>query len=380
MLRLLVADDLTCLATAPINWEAVGQQARLHRLGPLLYDALRAEECLPPDLEAEWREEYLATALRNALLLHEARAVTARLTAVGLPVILLKGAALAQTVYPNIALRPMVDLDLLVRPEMAPAALRHLAAMGYRPITREPQPGAQVAYESQVGLARRDSSGVVIELHWSLIDSPYYQRHLPLDWFWGTARPLSTDVSQGLILGPEAQLLHLCAHLMLHHSGMPPGYLLWLHDIAAWLTHFGVALDWDALLAHAPRYDLLLPLQRILPVVARDWDAPMPPDVLAQLAALRPSATERRVAARLTDPQRTVTQRFWDDLATLDDWPSRVGFAVANVFPAPAYMQARYGVANPVFVPLLYPYRWWLGVRGALTASAPSRPDQEESR
>ena len=53
-----------------------------------------------------------------SLLLHAAliRSLAA-LRAAGVPVIVLKGAAFASTIYPSLADRPMVDVDLLVHPQ-----------------------------------------------------------------------------------------------------------------------------------------------------------------------------------------------------------------------------------------------------------------------
>lgn len=381
MLRLITAGGSPYpTLPADVDWDAVARQARLHRLEPLLYAALRDEDCLPDDVEAEWREAYLTTALRNAVILHALDTVAAQLGEAGIPVIVLKGAALAQTVYGNVALRPMHDLDLLVRPAHAARALQVLASLGYRRLWDEPRRGAEAAYECHTSLISAAEWGVIVELHWGLIDSPYYQSHLRTDWLWATARSLRPGQPQPLILGASAQILYLCAHLMLHHSGAPDGHLLWLNDIATCISHDRETIDWDALLAQAQRDDLVIALQRTLPHVATEFGAPVPPSVLARLAALRPTRAEGRVVARLTLARRSVGQRFWDDLTAFSDWPRRIGFAAANLFPSRAYMRWRYGVAHPVLTPLYYPYRWWLGLRSLTEPSAQPVSDSEEAR
>lgn len=381
LFRLVAADGspFPPLPTA-VDWDGVARQARLHRLEPLLYAALRDEDCLPSDIEAEWREAYLTTALRNAVALRALDAVVARLADAGIPVIVLKGAALAQTVYGNVALRPMHDLDVLVHPAHAARALQALASLGFRRLWDEPRHGAEAAYESHTSLINSAEMGVILELHWGLIDSPYYQSRLRTDWFWATARPLRAGQSQPLILGASAQILYLCAHLLLHHSGAPDGHLLWLNDIAACVSHDGDAIDWDAILAQAQRDDLVIALQRTLPRIATEFGAPVPPAALTRLAALRPTRAERRIVARLTLAHRPVGQRFWDDLTTFSDWPRRIGFATANLFPSQAYMRWRYGIAHPALTPLYYPYRWWLGLRSLTEPSAPPVSDAEEAR
>ncbi len=218
--------------------------------------------------------------------------------------------------------------------------------------------------ESENEVALRGDRAVV-EVHWSLLDSPYYQSHLPTEWFWQTAQPLCIRAQPALALGPEAQLLHLCAHLLLHHGGDPPR-LLWLHDIAAVLHRYGELIDWEVLLQQAQACDLVLPLQQLLPRVAREWSLSLPVAVLQRLAALRPSRTEVKVLSLLTSTRRPVIQRFWTDLRTTPTWPRRLRYALQSLFPSPSYMQRRYGVRHSALVPLYYPYRWYVGVREAL--------------
>ncbi len=308
----------------------------------------------------------LGTALRNTLLLHALEDVLARLAAEGIEVVVLKGAALALTVYQNVGLRPMCDVDLLVRPAQVPAALGVMKEMGYAADGAETRPGDMLAHECEVALTKPGEMGGTIEVHWSLFDSPHYQRVLPMEWFWGTARPIQVREQTTLMLGPEAQILHLCGHLWLHHNGDVDGYGPWLKDIALCLEHDRDCIDWEALFAQAQQCDLIIPLQRTLPRVAEEYGAPAPAEVLARLASLRPSAAEERVFAWLTAGERPVAQRFWVDLATTEGWGNRAQFAIGNLFPSGEYMRQRYGIEERALVPLYYPYRWWLGVRSVM--------------
>ncbi len=307
---------------------------------------------------------YYETAVRNSLAFQELSHMLRRLAAEGVLAILLKGAALAETVYGNAALRPMADLDILVRREDVPTVLGVLAASGYAATGVEPHAGAAVAYESQVMWRKPGPVETLIEIHWSLFDSPYYQHKLPMDWFWQTARPVRMGDASALVLGPAAQVLHLCAHLWLHHRGEG---LLWLHDVAEVIVFYQGQIDWGEVLARAQAYDLVLPLQQVLTRLVGEWDVPLPGDVLEQLHALRASPAEGRVFTWLTAEHRPVARRFWIDLASLPGWQQRLRFAWTNLFPSPDYMRSRYRIPHPLLVPVYYPYRWFLGLRSALS-------------
>lgn len=356
------AGDLAAeLAAHPdFRWETTLTVAVDQGVLPLLHAALASRSWVPETARARLQEAYTSTALHNRLFLSELGRVLNLLRGHGVDVILLKGAALIAGLYEDPGLRPMTDLDLLVRPSAAATAMALLTTAGYRPLEAEVAPGATLAYESQVVLLKPHPVPVGIELHWHLLDSPYYQRRVDMDWFWQTRRPAMMTGFTADILGPEAQLLHLCAHLWLHHRGQG---LLWQFDIVAWLAATAAELDWDTVLSRARAYDLVLSTRHVLMGLAQHWQAPVPSAVLERLQGLTPSVGERRLVARLTAPHRPVWQRFWTDLMAMDSWPLRLRYAWINLFPSPAYMRHRYGITRSCWVPFYYPYRWYLGLR-----------------
>ncbi|MDW8267999.1 MAG: nucleotidyltransferase family protein [Anaerolineae bacterium] len=360
------ADAAAELAARPdFRWDTALAVAAGQGVLPLLYATLAPCSWLPESARAPLREAYTSTALHNRLFLNELGRVLPLLDSHGVDVILLKGVALVAGLYGDPGLRPMADLDLLVRPAAAATAMAVLQDASYHPLEDEVVPGATLAYESQVVLLKSHPVPIGIELHWHLLDSPHYQRLVDMDWFWQTRQPVAGFTAD--VLGPEAQLLHLCAHLWLHHRGQG---LLWQFDIVALLA--AAALDWQTILDRARAYDLVLSTRHVLIGLAQHWQAPVPPSVLAQLRELAPSAAERRLVTRLTAPHRPVWQRFWTDLMAMDAWSSRLRYAWINLFPSPAYMRHRYEISHPYLLPLYYPYRWYRGLRGLVRP--PKRP------
>jgi len=347
-----------------LDWDAWRQAADAEALSPLLYRILQGRGFVPAAIAGRLQAAYHQNARRNMLIFHELGNVLRSLTAQGIPVMLLKGAALAETVYGNIALRPMGDLDLLLHREHVPRALKALEAAGYVATQPEARAGLALEYENELALVRPGPTGIPVELHWNLLDSTHHQDRLPTDWLWQTARPVDVESVQTWILGPTVQLLHLCAHLALHHQGEG---LLWRHDIAEVIQFYRDDVDWEELLARASAFDLVLPLQAVLPQIAEGWGAPVPLPTLERLRALQPSAAESTFFRRLTSTQRPVAQRFWTDLSGMGGWQARLDYAGSALFPSPAYMRLRYGVPHPLLLPLYYPYRWWVGLRELIT-------------
>lgn len=352
------------------SWEAVAACAFGEGLAPLLYARISPTGLwpeIPPAVRAELALACEASAIRSAALLTALEELLDRLGRAGVPVLLLKGAALAGALYGDPALRPMRDLDLLVPETDVSRALDVLIACGYTVAHAEPRPGSALAWENELLLTRPAVIGVSVELHWRLFDAPFYGRRLPVAWFWETAEPITAGAARALTLGPEAQFLYLAGHLMLHHRGQG---LRWWLDLAELLRRDEGALDWADLFSHAEACALVLPLQEALTTLAGAWRVRLASEILAQAAALRPSAAERRVYDRLTAVHRPVAQRFWADLADLPTWGERGRFACAHIIPAPTYMIGRYRPRWRWLVPALYLWRWLNGLAGAWAYAA----------
>lgn len=356
-------------------WTAVDQRAGQEGLRPLLFSLLRGSPHVPPDVLSRWRQAYEYTAVRNTYLLHRLAQLTERLSQASIPFICLKGSALAEPFYGSVALRPMSDLDLLVRHADIPRILPQTTALHYQPVQPEVYAGLTLDYENELQIAADGPFRTLVELHWSLFDAPHYQQRLDMDWFWHTAVTMPINGCPTRTLGPEAQLLHLSAHMVLHHTGRE---LLWLNDIALLLHHKQDALDWDLVLARATAFDLLIPLQRLLPALADEWGVPVPTAVLNQLAARTPSPAEQALVAELAMPDRPVIRRFWTDLKGLPGWRRRADYALRQMFPSQAYMRERYAIAHPLLLPLAYPYRWALGFVGLFARPRPSAPHTQQ--
>ncbi|MDX2170755.1 MAG: nucleotidyltransferase family protein [Deltaproteobacteria bacterium] len=343
-------------------WDAVRAIADAERLGPLLHASAGSRGLLPPALAAHVHRRYRESALRNRLLFDALTSCARALRSAGVPVIVLKGTALAATLYGDAALRPMVDLDLLVHPRHRGVARQVLERLGYVASRPEVHPGALIEHESEIDLQKPGAVPTHVDLHWGLFDSPHYQHRIEPEWLWRTAiaLPLGSETVQGL--APAPLVLHLSGHLMLHHGGHG---LLWWHDLSEVVVAHADRLDWEELLARARRYDLQLVLRRVLTELAVQWQAPVPPAVLAALQRCEPRPQEAWLFDRLAGAPRPAGERFWTDLVSTVGWGARWRFAVAHLFPTAAYMRQRYAIRHPLLVPLYYPYRWWRGIIGA---------------
>jgi len=352
---------------AQLDWPALLALAQAERLDTLLYTALlgaHAAGACPWLVRSALEAAYWRTKVANLLAFDAADQLTGALAAVDVPSVLLKGAALAFTLYPDPARRPIGDIDVLVHPEHVAVALRVLGLLGYAPAPNGPAASivARIALGDARTLARRCQVTMLrgardaqqlpmqVDLHWSLNSRALLRRTMDAAWFWDHVRPAAgaqPRLPGALrVLGDEAQLLHLCAHTLQH--GIPR--LRWTYDMALLLARRPLA--WEVVLAGAERCGLGLAVQSSLAAVALIWGIVPPAWVEDRLAALPVSGAELRLRrAAWSGDDRAVAA---GDLLSQPDLGSALDLWLAAVLPPAAYLQARYKMADPHLLPAYY--------------------------
>lgn len=264
------------------------QQAHVlsgHGILPLLYVRLRDDylwRTLSQEMRASLSDAFQQSAARSFLLESE----LIRIGNAPGSLALLKGSAVGRLIYPNPALRPVSDIDLLVRREAVEAVQSHLADLGYvgQGLTAHRRLGALARrYRAEMPLVA-DVPGcgrLLVELHWALVEAPYYVERMQPDELWAGAS-LAPGLPAFLMPRPVLLLAHACAHLSMHHSS--DVRLIWLVDVdrLARLPD----LDWHEVLDAADRWKLGFALHITLIVTRRWLGTPVPDTVTARLAEL----------------------------------------------------------------------------------------------
>lgn len=220
----------------PLAWPTVLRQARRHGVGPLLSRNLArlGWPGVPDDARARLAVGDRLNAARNALLVRELTELLGRCRGRGVPVIPLKGPALAERLYGDRALRECWDLDLLVPPRATAAVRDLLAAHGYTPAAETPFGAEAVAslLESTCECAfvrRRQEFWYVVDVHWHVAWRWHADAAMLAD-LWAEARPASFGGVEAWGLSPEWELLFLMVHAA-RHRWQPLKWLVDVHEI-----------------------------------------------------------------------------------------------------------------------------------------------------
>jgi hypothetical protein len=124
-----------------LDWDDIVEGSMRHGILPLLYWNLKRIDDgkdVPAEVMTNLRIVYYKNAVLNTLRYDELSKILIAFNDAGIDVIVLKGAFLAETVYKNIGLRPMSDLDLLIKKGDLQKAEKELVQLRYVPATIYP--------------------------------------------------------------------------------------------------------------------------------------------------------------------------------------------------------------------------------------------------
>src|SRR5262245_30564879 len=155
-----------------VNWDRVVDRAFEHDIAPLMHNSIRRLGVSSVQVEpalSRLKAGYHANAIRNTIVLRELQSILHAFQECAITVVVLKGAALAQTVYQNWAVRPMSDVDLFIRKEKFIKAEDLLSKFGYVPDITSPElKERHLAHYYELGFTKQlaASFDVRCEIHW----------------------------------------------------------------------------------------------------------------------------------------------------------------------------------------------------------------------
>lgn len=310
-LLLLARGDLTAAQQArardllgqPLAWRRIARSADEHGVVPLVVRNLRRlgwpgiAGAIRGELEAGER----LNTVRNRLLARGLEAILGRFAGAGIPVIPLKGVALAESLYGDVGLRVCADVDILVPRHAVGPAIELLHADRFSGADR------YQARPTEIELLLRSnmeyclvsppaSFRYMVELHWD-IAWRWRADSAMVDHLWADARPGTVVGAAARVLSPEWELLYLAFHAARHRWSA----LKWLVDVHERCVRGG--FDWAGVEDRARRFGLERALHQTLGACRTLLDTPLPP-------ALARHAPPRRLGVLAAAP---VTIGGWQE-------------------------------------------------------------------
>ncbi len=249
ILRSGLSHDDVSYSSYSDHWPLVLDFCSRHGVALLLYEALKTKETLLPDsVRSILSGTYFQSAIRSQRFESELQALSELFDDNRIPFIPLKGVVLSQWLYHDPAIRPGVDLDILVPGTQFERAVNILQKRGY-----QTEPGWHPVYT----LASKRTSHhrslyhpqrrVAVELHHNL-SSRCRSNFLDISHFWQNSTKARVGKHEYLMMSLTDHILYLSIHNANHHWGS----LLHLNDLATLMVQ-NPDVDWQQVLDQSQR-------------------------------------------------------------------------------------------------------------------------------
>lgn len=302
------------------DWQQVIVEAQRHGVAPFLwYTLYTALDCpqLPQGIQETLRANYYIAATHFMRRQHELKEVLQTLASAGVPVVLLKGTAVAYSVYPNPVLRTMGDVDLWIPHAQLVPARQALHAIGYTVRSQEdhrPQ-ALKDALTGETQMKRDRPGAGSVELHWNVYPGEWLRHTTCIDEAKIWARSVPIEGMNMRRPAAEDLVLHASVHLAVNHQ-MSDGVMRTMLDIA--LARRTWEIDWEALAHRAKEWKVATAVWLVLSLVSEFFGDP---EARLPLRTIAPSRFRQRAlrwfvpgippsgSPRLTDgPRRFIYQ------------------------------------------------------------------------
>lgn len=363
-------------------WEKIIRDATRHGLLPILYRWLKTSDprYLPsaPKL-GQIKEGVMGVAVRNVVLAQELASILRAFQVRQVVCVPVRGLALAELLYGDIAARPMGDIDLLVHKEDLSGVATILKELGFHEVDH--RPGFARAFSYTLEFFKDRHGWIIVEPHWTIAYPPFVDR-VDMDQVWKRCvrgRVVGVDT---WLLGRADLLLHLCLHII-HQGKSAP--LLWFYELDRFLRQATTAPDWRELVSIARKAGLELFVEEVLGKGKDLFDSPIPDEVLLQLRTpLTPhpiQGVERAVKSRavhlLVQKLDVYSREEIALLCMLKGTRARLRYALGLLFPSPEFMRLQYGPSGRWQLARSYVSRFvrlsWEGLKGLLGLLVSSR-------
>jgi hypothetical protein len=286
----------------PGSWGRLLDIADWHRLSPALFKHLSAVGGAPEAVLSGLQRAYLANAARGMFIRGAIDDVISALSAAEIECLLLKGAALVETVYGDPAEREMLDIDLLIADGDVARATGAVTSLGYSALTEPSGPGTtslapplEARKHHEEALVEPHAL-VAVELHRQITTAEESGR-LDLSGLWDRAGRVPATGHRVPSAGDL--LIHVCFHFTRNrlggsaHRRNTGGALAQILDMQRLIA--AEQIDWDVFVRTSRDFSLATRVFLAL-FSAAELGVPVPAQTLRQLC---PQSFDVEVGRRL---------------------------------------------------------------------------------
>ena len=213
-----------------VNWKWIHNYAINQNLVSIFLNILDTETA-PAEIMENWRQLKMRILFTQIKALRATCKLFSILEDAKIHALSMRGIVLANTNYYSPDMRPMRDVDILIRPADVERSLRVLRTSGFEPYSRR---RTQYLYSID---------DIKFEIHWSLLTAKRYRLKLDTDKMLESRKKIETQEGNLYSLSDVNEFLCLMLHAFIHHDLY---VMLSLIDMGLFMTQTNIDFDWLA--------------------------------------------------------------------------------------------------------------------------------------
>jgi hypothetical protein len=340
------------------EWLELITYLNYHGITPLIYwNIIQLPVVLrPPKIfKSRMRDIFLRTNVHYQILTRQLREILDAFNKEKIDVLVLKGPALAWTIYPDFATRPIGDIDLLVKPEQFLQAREVLNRIGYQCQFKRFEKFRELSKAEQFIHSTDARKPLEVDLHWYLFHYYGIWRNNGVEVFFDRSETVITPALTFETLGKVDTLIYLAIHSFLNH---PEGIrLLWIYDLALLAQKLSSPVEWETLLKRTSELKAHLAVEKALKL-AQIWNGLRVPTEYSDFSKWSNSVDAEKAELIYAVNKQGPDIRMKGYLATVRSAPKKIPFLMKLVFPDPDFMLKAYPPSKRWLLPWSYVRRW----------------------
>ena len=271
------------ILTNELDWNYIAKRASGEDISSILSHNLNKfgiAEAVPCEFREQWKDDYIRVTFRNLMFLEERDKISKSFKEVNIPMIVLKGAFLLENVYINLGLRPMGDVDILIKKNDITAThhrltqLRYSSSFDIKDIGNlQNSPASH--YINSIVYVKNGDMRLCLNVHWHLANSItplYLATKINMDRIWQDAEPFKDMMA----MAPHHLLIHLAEHAFRHCFNR----FILMVDIAEVLAVYKNKINWEKFLRDSFAFGLEKRIFYSLYLASCKFGACVPRDIL----------------------------------------------------------------------------------------------------
>ncbi|MCC6545327.1 MAG: nucleotidyltransferase family protein [Nitrospirae bacterium] len=338
------------------EWKKLLSALRSHWITPLLYYKIgnSPPEFHPPgEILDQMRTAFLLSRIQCLKIEKQVNEIVNSFNRKGIEFIVLKGPALAHSIYPDPATRPHCDLDILVREEDFINAKGLLEEIGYKSKTSRFGHLKGVDCEEAFTHQRDPDKNIMVELHWDLHILSGHKGKQNIKELFHRSIQLETPSLSFKVLDPVDTLIACVLHMTVTHSA--DIRLLSIYDIALLLQKITDKHEWQILIERSIEFNARIGLEESIKIAQLWTGLNLHADFIDFHKWPTASDIEYRIVPKVKNILGTVLNL---NMSVSSNPLQKVRYTFRLAFPGTDHIRKAYPPSRNWLLPLSYIKRW----------------------